>query len=279
VGLAMLALVPRLEDPSGVRAGGSDPAQRGGTPEPDPDKAPHTTDNVAAHALPGYHTSAVLDEAFRVLRTNLRLSTVEDGAGTILVTSPGAGDGKSFVASCLAVTLALGKHRVILVDADLRRPTMHERFRISQEPGVSELLTGQVSMADVRHHSSYEYLDLLSSGAHPPNPSELLDSQRFKDLLVQLKQEYDWVIIDSPPVMPVTDAIVIAAAGADVIMVTSAEATPLPALRGALEQLGRTQARILGAVLNRADLRRRGYYYTDYYHRDYSRYYTSTVGS
>jgi succinoglycan biosynthesis transport protein ExoP len=136
-----------------------------------------------------------------------------------------------------------------------------------------------LSTDDARRHSRFEHLDLLSSGAHPPNPSELLDAQPFKDLLIQLEQEYDWVIIDSPPVMPVTDAIIIAASGADVIIVASAEATPLPALRGALEQLGRTGTRVLGAVLNRADLRRRGYYYSDYYHRDYTRYYTSTAVS
>jgi len=279
LGVAMLGLIPRLEDSSGTRTGRPDPAERDVTPDPVPDQAPRSGENGGARALPGYHTPAVFDEAFRVLRTNLRLSTVKDGARTILVTSPGTGDGKSLVASCLAVTLAQGKHRVVLVDADLRRPTLHTRFRVPLGPGLSELLTGQVSTADVRRHSSYEYLDLLSSGAHPPNPSELLDSQPFKDLLAQLEQEYEWVIVDSPPVMPVTDAIIIAAAGADVIVVASAEATPLPALRGALEQLSRTRTRILGAVLNRADLRRRGYYYADYYHRDYSRYYTSTAGS
>jgi succinoglycan biosynthesis transport protein ExoP len=279
LGVAMLGLIPRLEDSVAARPGGPGQAERDATPDPVPDQVPRNGDEGAARALPGYHTPAVFDEAFRVLRTNVRLSTVKAGARTILVTSPGSGDGKSLVASCLAVTLAQGKHHVILVDADLRRPTLHTRFDVPQGPGLSELLTGQLSTDDARRHSRFEHLDLLSSGAHPPNPSELLDAQPFKDLLVQLEQEYDWVIIDSPPVMPVTDAIIIAASGADVIIVASAEATPLPALRGALEQLGRTGTRVLGAVLNRADLRRRGYYYSDYYHRDYTRYYTSTAVS
>jgi succinoglycan biosynthesis transport protein ExoP len=280
LGLALLALVPRLEP-------GADGHRRGiRRPQIDAtaadDGAPGSqsnSENGFVRVLPGHHTSAVFDEALRALRTNLRLSKIAEGAQTILVTSPGSGDGKSLVASSLAVTLAMGEDRVILIDGDLRRPTLHKKFGMTQVPGLAERLTGQIPTADVVRRTDYPHLSLLLSGAHPPNPSELLDSRRFKDLLSEFQRDYDWIIIDSPPVMPVTDAIIISSAAAAVIVVASAESTPLPALRGAVEQLRRTHTRILGAVLNRTDFRRRGYYYADYYHRDYARYYTSPSGS
>jgi capsular exopolysaccharide synthesis family protein len=220
--------------------------------------------------LTGSHTPASFNEAFRTLRTNVRLSTLTDGPRTILVTSPGSGDGKSLVAANLAVTIAQGNHRVVLVDCDLRRPTLHTTFGEPLAPGLSEVLTGQAVVSDAVRPAA---VPLLPSGTHPPNPSELLDSDRFSQTLRLLRETYDWVIIDSPPVMPVTDALILASAVDDVIIVASAEVTPLPALRGTLEQLGRAPSRILGVVLNRVDLQRRAYYYSDYYHRDYDRYY------
>ena len=119
-------------------------------------------------------------------------------------------------------------------------------------------------------------LHLLTAGTTPPNPSELLESARFTEFIAHLEKYFDWVILDSPPVMPVTDSIVLSAKVDGVLLVASAETTPMPALRGALEQLRRARASLMGVVLNQVDVRRRGYYYAGYYHRDYENYY---VGS
>jgi capsular exopolysaccharide synthesis family protein len=211
-------------------------------------------------------------EAFRAFRTNVRLSMLPDCIRSVVVTSACAGDGKTLVASNLAVTLALAEHRVLLIDADLRRPTLHGTFNVKNEPGLTNLLIGDGKPVNLIRRTRIPRLHILTAGTLPPNPSELLDSRRFKRFLSQLGTHYDWVILDTPPVMPVTDAIVLADVATGVIFVAAAETTPIPATRTALDQLRRSPAPLLGAVLNRADLSRRGYYYARYYRREYHAY-------
>jgi capsular exopolysaccharide synthesis family protein len=135
-------------------------------------------------------------------------------------------------------------------------------------------------LARVVRRTDTPNLHVLTAGTTPPNPSELLGSRRFNDFLIQFGTEYDWIILDSPPVMPVTDSLVLCGKVTGVLVVAAAELTPLPALRGMLEQLARSPAQIIGAVLNRVDLDRRSYYYSQYYSPDYGRYYTqSTMAS
>ena len=191
-----------------------------------------------------------------------------------------SGDGKTLVASNLAVALALSDQRVMLIDADLRRPRLHLVFDVPQQRGLTDLLVGQASAADAIRRTEVPNLHLLTAGTTPPNPSELLESLRFSEFLGRLEQYFDWVILDSPPVMPVTDSIVLSGKVDGVLMVASAETTPMPALRGALEQLKRGRASVLGVVLNQVDVRRRGYYYAGYagyYHRDYEADYLGTA--
>jgi capsular exopolysaccharide synthesis family protein len=212
-------------------------------------------------------------EAIRAFRTNVRLSIASDGLRSVVVTSACAGDGKTLVASNLALTLAMAEQRVLLIDADLRRPSLHTAFDLKKEPGLTNFLIGDGQAASLIRRTRVPGLHILTSGTLPPNPSELLDSRRFKKFISQLGKYYDWVVLDSPPVMPVTDAIVLADVASGVIFVTAAEITPLPAARSAIEQLRRAPAPLLGAVLNRADLKRRSYYYTKYYRREYEGYY------
>jgi polysaccharide biosynthesis transport protein len=212
-------------------------------------------------------------EAIRAFRTNVRLSIASEGLRSVVVTSACAGDGKTLVASNLALTLAMAEQRVLLIDADLRRPSLHTAFNLKKEPGLTNFLIGDGQAASLIRRTRVPGLHILTSGTLPPNPSELLDSRRFKKFLLQLGKYYDWVVLDSPPVMPVTDAIVLADVVSGVIFVAAAETTPLPAARSAIEQLRRAPAPLLGAVLNRADLKRRSYYYTKYYRRDYEGYY------
>ncbi len=216
-------------------------------------------------------------EALRGLRTNVRLSIPADGPRILVVTSPCPGDGKTLVASNLALALAMSDHRVMLVDADLRRPRIHEVFGEEREGGLTNLLVGDAGVATLVRRTSVPRLDLLTSGSLPPNPSELLDSRRFRELLAQLGDQYDWVILDSPPVLPVTDAVLLAVMASGVVLVTAADVTPLHAAKAAVERLTQARARVLGALLNRADLDRRAYYYGRSYQSDYNRYYQSTA--
>jgi capsular exopolysaccharide synthesis family protein len=230
-------------------------------------------DEVARPLLVDRSVPAGFGEAIRAFRTNVRLSIASDGFRSVVVTSACAGDGKTLVASNLALTLAMAEQRVLLIDADLRRPSLHTAFDLKKEPGLTNFLIGDGQAASLIRRTRVPGLHLLTSGTLPPNPSELLHSRRFKKFLLQLGKYYDWVVLDSPPVMPVTDAIVLADVASGVIFVTAAETTPLPAARSAIEQLRRAPAPLLGAVLNRADLKRRSYYYTKYYRRDYEGYY------
>lgn len=216
-------------------------------------------------------------EAFRKLRTNVRLSIPNEGMQPLLITSAGMGEGKTVIASNLAATIALSNHRVLLIDADLRRPRLHKVFDLPQEPGLSNLLVGQAPASQAVRRTRIPGLNVLPSGTVPPNPSELLESQRFKDFLAQLGRYFDWVLIDSPPVLPVTDAMVLSQHVAGVVLVMSADGTPIQAARTAIEQLDTARARILGAVLNRVDLDRRAYYYAQHYREEDDWYYTRSA--
>lgn len=215
-------------------------------------------------------------EAFRTLRTNVKLSIATDSTRSVLVTSACPSDGKTLVASNLAVVLALTDQRVILIDADLRRPRLHKVFGCPAEPGLSNLLVGDGLTAEV-HTTAIPGLHVLTSGTLPPNPSELLDSKRFRSFIAKLGKRYDWVVIDSPPALPVTDAIVLGEMAAAVVLVVAADQTPLYSARAAIEHLQNARAHVIGAVLNRADLKRRAYYYERYYRHEYDQYYKESA--
>jgi succinoglycan biosynthesis transport protein ExoP len=231
------------------------------------DGAPLINNGVPAH----------FSEAFRTIRTNVLFSSVDEGSRTIVVTSTGPGEGKTIVSSNLALALAQARQRVLLVDGDLRRPQVHSYFSHLQEPGLSNFIVGNAEAGDVIRASGIPDLWLLPSGLVPPNPAELLGSARFKDFLATLKERFDWVIIDSPPVMAVTDACVMAHLAHGVLFVVGAEMTSRKAARRALKQLELARARFMGAVLNRVDVDHHGHYYSSYYSPAYGRYYGAAV--
>lgn len=211
-------------------------------------------------------------EAMRSLRTNVIYSLAEGSRKTIVVTSANLNEGKTVIASNLAVAIAQAGERVLLIDADMRRPTLHHFFGIVREPGLSNLLVGNVKASEVVRRASIANLWVLPSGHPPPNPPELLGSQRFKDMLVAFRDHFDWVVIDAPPVMPVTDSCVLAHAASGVIFVVGAERVSRAIARRALNQLERVDARIIGGLLTRVDLKKNAYYYAQYYHPRYSEY-------
>jgi succinoglycan biosynthesis transport protein ExoP len=212
-------------------------------------------------------------EAVRAIRTNVLFSSAEEGARTLVVTSTAPGEGKTMIAANLAVGLAQAGQRVLLIDADMRCPRVHDLFKQNQEPGLSNLMVGHAAPSACIRKSSVLGLWLLTSGRVPPNPAELLGSQRFKDFVRSLGDHFDSVIIDSPPTLAVTDAAVAAAVATGVVFVIGAEMTTRQAAKVAIQQLENARGRIVGAVLNRVELDRNAYYYSGYYKREYVQYY------
>ncbi|MDB4948735.1 MAG: capsular exopolysaccharide family [Gemmatimonadetes bacterium] len=203
-------------------------------------------------------------EAYRTLRTNLLFSQLRQNLQTLLVTSAGPGEGKTTTASNLAVTYAQQGVRVLLIDCDLRRPRQHELFNTPREPGLTQLVLGRAEPEAVIHPTPVEGLFLLPAGALPPNPAELLGSERMSRTLAMLKERFDVVIVDSPPVLLAADASIIAAQTDGVLLVLRAGKTERPAARQAVSQLSTVGANVLGAVLNDPDdmVRRYAGYYS-----------------
>jgi tyrosine-protein kinase Etk/Wzc len=199
-------------------------------------------------------------EAYRTLRTNVTFVGAERPVQLLALTSPGPGEGKSTTAANLAVALALGGHRTLLIDADLRRPLLHRAFSLVQDPGLTDVLVGRAAAREAVRPDVIERLDVLPAGSSPPNPSELLGSDAMHALIAEVRQTYDYIVVDTPPVLPVTDATVVSTvADATILAVRSGETEETSATR-ALEQLKRVNARIAGVVLNGVDARRDRHY-------------------
>ena len=218
-------------------------------------------------------------EAFRALRTNVLFSTAEKGPRVVVVTSSGPGEGKTIVASNLAIGFAHAGQRVLLADGDLRRPRVHEVFACAQEPGLSNALVGDAKASEAVRKGPVPGLCLLTAGRVPPNAAELLGSQRFRELLASIRGQFDWVVIDSPPVMAVTDPNILANLADSVVFVIGAEMTSYKIAQRAVEQLHRGRAVFAGAVLNKVQIQRHAYYYSQYYRREYANYYATAERS
>jgi len=211
-------------------------------------------------------------EAFRTLRTALFFGVPKEEAHKILVTSPAPGEGKSTVASNLAVAIAQAGQKVLLIDADLRRPTQHRIFGLNrQAKGLSAVLAGQMSLEEAIEHTSLENLHVLASGPDVPNPAELLNSESFSRLLEKVAAAYDRVLIDSPPVTAVTDPLILAAQTDVTILVLQAEVSTRRVSMQAREALASVDARVLGVAVNNVPHRKGRYgYYSGYgYYYDY----------
>jgi capsular exopolysaccharide synthesis family protein len=212
-------------------------------------------------------TKSAESEAYRTLRTNIQFSSVDKPIRSLLVTSSNPGEGKSTTSANLAVVLAQTGQRVIVVDTDLRRPMLHEVFGIPNTTGVTNaLLAGEnVSLVDYLQPTEIDTLSVLTSGPIPPNPSELLGSHRMQHLIEVLVQAADIVIFDSPPVLVVTDAVVLGRQVDGVLMVVDTGTTREHALTQATVELQKTGANVFGVVLNRLSTRRGGHVYHNYY--------------
>jgi non-specific protein-tyrosine kinase len=202
-----------------------------------------------------------------------------------LITSADSSEGKTTVAVNLSVVLAQSGSRVTLIDADLRHPSIHKHLENPNRAGLSSLFVlGDEALNGVVQKTRVENLALITAGDMPPNPSELLGSQKMGQILAQVKSFSDIVIIDTPPIMAVTDAAVLGAKVDGVLLVIEPGATRLAAARHTVEQMQRVGANLLGVVLNNLDLRSarygyRYYYYKGYHYRYYNKYYIDEEGN
>lgn len=203
-----------------------------------------------------------ISEQYRTIRTNLQFASVDKELGSILVTSAAPSEGKSLTVANLAVVYAQQGKKILLIDADLRKPTVHYTFRLDNLTGLSTVLVGEEQFTEVIQDSDVENLSVLTSGPIPPNPSELLGSKRMEQFLEDASQFYDVIIIDSPPVLAVADAQILANVVDGSLLVVRSGQTEYEAAEKAKEALERTTSKLLGAVLN--DREKKGsnsYYY------------------
>lgn len=213
-----------------------------------------------------------VSEAFRTIRTNIQFSSINNNLKTIALTSSIPDEGKSTVIANLAVVMAQAGNKVVLLDCDFRNPTQHKIFKLHNK-GLSNCVAMGKDVFEILQNSGVDGLDILTSGPVALNPSELLGSERMKEVLAELKDKYDYVLIDAPPILPVTDAAVLASRVDGVILlIASGQASPGLAKesKSRLEQAG---ANILGVILNKMEVSTSGYgygygYYYYYGHDD-----------
>ena len=210
-------------------------------------------------------SKSVVAEAYRTIRTAVFFGAPKENAKAIHITSPTPGDGKSTLASNLAITMAQAGQRTLIIDADFRKPVQHKIFELDDGKGLSSLLAGRDTIEQVVQPTEIDGLDIMTCGPDVPNPSELLNSDIFAETLKKLTERYDRVIVDSPPVAPVADAQILAAVCDITLLVVRAEKTTRRQAQHARDSLLSVGAQILGAVVNDVQQKRGQYgYYSSY---------------
>jgi polysaccharide biosynthesis transport protein len=258
----MLGLVPAIaSDPSANLAGAYGAGRRR---RPAMEEAQVNKDLIV-HS----HPRSMAAECCRTIRTNLSFMSPDKPLRTVLITSPGPSEGKTTMAISLAITMAQSGRRTLLVDTDLRRPRVHRVFGQNLTHGITPYLVGEAALEDGIITTEVANLWVMPSGPIPPNPAELMHTARFARVLEELKERFDLILLDSPPVGAVTDAAIAAPQVDGVVLVVRADRTTRDTLANAVRQLKDVKANLLGVVLNEADLSRRraykGYYYGAYY--------------
>ena len=208
--------------------------------------------------------TSLLAEAYRGLRTSLEYSSVDKKLKSLVITSSNPGEGKSTVSSNLAFILSQGGKKVIVVDADLRKPTIHKKFRVDNREGLTEILIGKKNINEVSKKID-ENIYVITAGKKTPNPAEMVSSKAMEELIEILKKKYDYVIIDTPPVRTISDGVILSAKADGVVLVVRAGKTKSADIVKGYKELEKVKANIVGSVLNAVDNRRHGYYYYYYY--------------
>lgn len=201
-----------------------------------------------------------ISEAYRTLRTNIQFSNIDKDLKTIIFTSAIPQEGKSSTVANLAVSMAQAGKKVVLIDCDLRKPTLHERFKISNIYGLTNVLVGEKGIYQViQFPEEIENLSMITSGPIPPNPAELLDSRKMETILDELKEKVDIILIDTPPIGIVTDAAVLSTKVDGVILVVGYKQAEIEMVQSAQSLLNKVGANIIGTVLTQIDIKDRSY--------------------
>ena len=205
-------------------------------------------------------------EAYRVIRTSVQFAQAGKELKTIAITSCTPNEGKSMTVANLAIVLTQAGKSVLIMDCDMRNPTVHKNFNLSNKVGLSSCISMGTAVDDAVQATAIEGLDALTAGVIPPNPSELLGSERMQNILQRAKGEYDYVLIDTPPVLPVADSLVLCRMVDGLIMVIDSGEVKVEMAREVKHQLVHAGANILGVVLNKVRSEHHGYGYGYYYY-------------
>ena len=208
---------------------------------------------------------SLISEEFKAIRTNIQYSNLDKKIKTILVTSTTKNEGKTTIATNLAVNFAqIDNKKVLIIDCDLRNPSVHKEFDISNIKGVSDLLLEEKNILNYIKQTELKNLHIITAGAIPPNPSEMLSSNKMREFIEIIKEEYDYVFIDTPPIGMVTDAGILASFVDGTVMVVRSEGVEIKAIQDAKKKLKAVNANIIGAILNRNKVKKDDYYYLYY---------------
>ena len=241
---------------------------------PNPKRLVIASSKEAVELVTQVRPQSQMSESYRALRTSLLLSNLGAPPKVIMITSALPQEGKTTTSMNSAVVLAQKGVRVLLIDADLRRPSIHKNLGLGPHTGLSNVLTGSATLEQaITHASILPNLDVLTAGTPPPNPAELLASTNMRDLLAQLREQYDHIVIDTPPSLSVTDAVVLSPRADAVVLVIRSSQTTKQALRRSRDLLTSVNAKVVGVLLNAVDLRSPDYYYYYEYQGKYARYY------
>lgn len=208
---------------------------------------------------------SVISEQYRAIRTNIEYSNVDQNTKTILVTSSDKNDGKTTTVSNLAVSFANLNKKVLLIDCDLRNASIHKMFKINNIYGLTDILAKDRAVDKCIQETELKNLYVLTAGAIPPNPAEILSSEKMKNLIEDLKNIYDYIFIDTPPIGLVTDAGVLSSFIDGVVLVVKSESVEKKYLEETKKKLDAVDARILGAILNAYKSEQKDYNYYSYY--------------
>ncbi|TFJ93061.1 CpsD/CapB family tyrosine-protein kinase [Lentibacillus salicampi] len=220
-----------------------------------------TRNTKMRHLIANLNPRSPVSEQYRTVRTNIQFSSVDEELQVMLMTSAGPGDGKSMTTANLAVVYAQQGKRVLLIDADMRKPTMHYTFRLDNLKGLSNALVGESPLKDVIMPTEVDHLDAISCGPIPPNPSELLGSKKMEQIIQEARDIYDIILFDTPPVLAVTDAQILANLCDGSILVVRSKQTENEAAENAIESLQASNTKILGTILNDRTKKESNYYY------------------
>lgn len=210
------------------------------------------------------YSTSVIAEQFRTVMTNISYVNIQHSIKNLMVTSSNPSEGKSTFAANLAITYAKQGRNVVLVDADMRRPTAHKSFKLSNRVGLSSILSGNASIESAVQYTDIQHLSVITSGPIPPNPSALLGNGKLKSILAKYSQPNDLIILDVPPVNMMTDASIVGALADATLLVIPQGIAEKKAARLSVNQLNKVNANIIGAVMNRAESNNNNNYYYYY---------------